>query len=341
MAKKQLGCLSPLGLLVALAVVLSIAGYRWMAGDLLFSPGQVSAARPLGNPLEGFDSHAQFESQCERCHSAWQGADSGRCLACHTNVQEQIVLQTGLHSRLQEPAECLICHSEHLGRDGDISAAARAQYPHNQVGFSLAGHRESADGRAFRCADCHTGAELSFDRGLCESCHAGLDADFVDQHVADTTRDCLACHDGSGALANFDHNAHFALTGGHSELDCASCHGNEQYRNLPADCAACHEEPQLHRSQFGTDCAACHSAATWAPARLRQHDFPLDHGEGGEAACQTCHPADYVSFTCFNCHDHEPSEIDARHEARGLAAAERCIDCHPTGRGDEGSDDDA
>ena len=48
-------------------------------------------------------------------------------------------------------------------------------------------------------------------------------------------------------------------------------------------------------------------------------------------ACQTCHTTTYFENTCYGCHDHEPAEMKAVHEAEGITEMEKCGECHPTG----------
>ncbi len=329
--KKQFGCLSPLGILVALAFALALGVYTWMEGMTPFSPGPVSAAQQLDSPWGEFKSHADFETQCARCHSPWQGADPERCLTCHLDLQEQIARQNKIHGQLQEPKTCLQCHSEHRGRDADISAAGRSDYPHHQVGFSLASHRRPAGNERLLCADCHQDGNYQFDSERCAACHSDREADFVARHASQYGQECLACHDGSGAMANLDHDLLFPLAGGHENLPCQDCHVDKAFRDQASDCANCHEEPPLHRGQFGTHCAACHSAAAWAPAQLQEHAFPLDHGTGEEGLCQLCHPQDLRNYSCAGCHEHAAQEVERQHEGIDRDEPGRCSDCHPKG----------
>ncbi len=333
--RKQPGCLPSTGLLVALLVILIAVGYTLLKGGGLFSPGPLTAAGSHNQSLQGYRSHAEFEDQCTRCHRPWYGVDPSRCGTCHANVRDQITRRHGLHGWLQKPDVCTLCHTEHQGRTADITAAALPSFPHQQVGFSLVRHRHHADGRLFVCADCHPSSDYSFGQTVCEDCHTERDAAFLTRHVAEFGGDCLACHDGSGAMAEFDHDAIFVLEGAHANLECAGCHANGAYKEVPSDCVACHHEPDVHRGQFGTDCVACHTAHAWTPARLLQHAFPLDHGSRGEIECQVCHPGNYVTYTCYNCHEHDRFEIAREHLEEGIQDLEDCVECHLTGREEE------
>ncbi len=335
--KKQLGCLSPTGLLAALIVVVCVGLYTARNGGALFSPGPVTAASPRHAPLDGYDSHAEFESQCARCHRPWRGADPLRCVACHTGVRDQVATRSGLHGQLQNPEACTLCHTEHQGRDADITAAALADFPHQQVGFSLVHHRQRADDQPFTCADCHP-ADYSFDPAICDACHADMDAAFMNRHLADFGPDCLACHDGSGAMSDFDHSIVFVLDGAHASLECNACHIDHQFKGIGSDCVSCHAEPEVHRGQFGADCAACHTTQAWTPAQLLEHTFPLNHGSRTEVECKVCHPSNYVAYTCYGCHEHDPAQVQREHLEEGIRDFENCVECHPTGREEEGDE---
>jgi hypothetical protein len=75
------------------------------------------------------------------------------------------------------------------------------------------------------------------------------------------------------------------------------------------------------------------------PAHLSQHTFPLDHGEEGKIGCQTCHVQNYTTYTCTNCHAHEPTQVREEHESEGIFEFEDCVSCHPTGLEDEAEED--
>jgi hypothetical protein len=41
--------------------------------------------------------------------------------------------------------------------------------------------------------------------------------------------------------------------------------------------------------------------------------------------------ATYTERTCYNCHDHQPAEMEAFHLEAGVTALADCATCHPTG----------
>jgi hypothetical protein len=157
------------------------------------------------------------------------------------------------------------------------------------------------------------------------------------EHMQSFGLNCTGCHDGTGRQAVFDHSRFFVLDGAHAPLACDACHAGPRFDGTPADCSGCHAEPEMHAGLFGTDCAACHTTGVWVPAALRQHTFPLDHGEQGEVACATCHTADYAGYTCFGCHEHTPDETLREHAEENIPAERlsACAECHPTGEEDD------
>jgi mono/diheme cytochrome c family protein len=99
----------------------------------------------------------------------------------------------------------------------------------------------------------------------------------------------------------------------------------------PHECRACHEEPELHAERFGLNCSRCHTLEAWKPALLLRHTFALDHGDKGQVACQTCHTHNYFENTCYECHDHDPEQMQTAHEQEGIYDLDGCATCHPTG----------
>jgi hypothetical protein len=190
------------------------------------------------------------------------------------------------------------------------------------------------------CHDCHLEERLVADLVDCVECHTAGQPDFTPDHAGLFGNDCLACHDGRDTLVNtFDHDDFFILDGSHLEVDCAECHTNPILAGTPTDCAGCHEEPAVHAGLFGLDCVRCHTTEAWTPAQLTRHTFPLDHGDEGQIACQTCHTETYAEYTCYNCHEHDPEETAETHIDEGITDFEDCVACHPTGQEDEAEDD--
>lgn len=476
---------SRLGCLGGLVLILGIVAAIWLTGGEIFSPGLLTAWAEEGKTLQGFQSHAEFEPDCQQCHAPFVGLTAERCEACHTSVQAERAAGQGLHGRLDtdEAAQCGTCHRDHQGRDYNPHTVALKKFDHATIGFSLARHltdydatslecrachnlpqydfilarcvdchaqndpafmeahtaafggdclachdgvdqtsafdhaqtdfpldgahaeqactachnpnlppadtptecqachaepalhagvfatdcatchspaawspanlpqqpafahtqtafqlihhRQDFNGAPLTCAACHTGAAfIPTSTESCVACHGSHDQAFMTQHVQDFGLSCVGCHDGTGNMKDFDHHRVFALEGRHAELECAACHIDQQFRGTPGNCVDCHQEPEAHAGVFGLNCAACHTAAAWAPARLTQHTFPLDHGEQGEIACATCHTASYTQQTCYGCHEHDPGETQARHAELNLSADELndCAACHPTGR---------
>ena len=269
---------------------------------------------------------AHLETACENCHSDGKFAETASdCVACHAEPQE--------HAGMFGTA-CADCHTTSAwtpaGMDGIVFDHAR------ETSFSLARHITDFDGSPFACQTCHTGDEpLQVTDADCQSCHAKPEPTFITEHTALFGPVCQECHDGTGKMADFDHVMVWPLTGQHAAQECTACHINQTYQGTPTECVACHEEPPIHFGIFGTDCANCHTSDAWLPAQLRQHTFPLDHGEQGELACETCHTsASYTAYTCITCHEHNQDQIWEDHDELGktLEALQACAECHPTGR---------
>jgi hypothetical protein len=205
-------------------------------------------------------------------------------------------------------------------------------FPHDLVGYSLAGHGLRADGKPFTCTDCHTESLARFDVLTCDDCHRQDDAAFMQAHVADFGAGCLDCHDGidSYSRASFDHSRVFPLTGGHVDAACSGCHSGARtmadLQAAPTDCYACHAQDDAHSGQFGQDCAACHVTADWRDVAF-DHSltaFPLT-GQHATVECAECHVTQVFAGTptdCVACH----VEDDAHDGQFGRD----CATCHVT-----------
>ncbi len=281
---------------------------------------------------------AHASTACVTCHEGLRfdipKVDAGDCGSCHTDVHRGAFVQP-----------CAACHTT------TSFDALRAGIVH-PADFPLEGaHLQTS------CESCHTddvgGAftPLSTD---CLSCHR---SDYrrtvlVDHVALGFSSECTECHSMLAwrDVTGFDHTAvsgGFELTGAHARIDCRSCHSlpGGGVPSTPAgagDCIACHQadyNEQHAGSGFPTDCTMCHRLTTWGAARF-DHDakfFPIYSGKHRSAwsSCADCHqvPADFATFTCLSCHEHERTRMDDEHrEVAGYVYdSPSCLSCHPNG----------
>ena len=244
--------LSPVGLGITLLVTLGLVVSFWRDGYSMFNPGELTSQNRSNVTLSGFSSHAAFESQCERCHAPLETTMADLCLQCHQTVMNQIAGPVGTHGDLGNIQDCRVWHPDHRGRDYDPMAAAYVHFDHTLTGFSLIWHQVDFDTTPMDCFDCHineNGLELT--PGACQSCHTEYAAAYMETHLHDFGENCLACHDGSGDMTQFNHDkTRFPLEGMHTQTRCGGCHIDGQLSNLPLVCDACHAEPDLHFGLF-------------------------------------------------------------------------------------------
>jgi hypothetical protein len=335
MKNSRLGCLTPAGLISAGLTVLIVVGFAFLRGGAIFSPGTLNA-QP-GASLQGFTSHAEFGDQCSLCHAPFwetQGM-SARCEACHTAVHADLSDPVSLHGAIMvynPGATCQSCHPDHHGPDGLLFNLKDMNFPHETVGWSLAGHASLPNGNPFTCAECHAQDLTTFDPLICQTCHTRLDAAYMADHLLSFGPACLDCHDGVDSYgADFDHSlVAFPLTGKHLDLPCSACHLDAPsipaLRLTPTACADCHTEDDAHLGSLGDDCASCHTTAGWSPS-IYNHAlsvFKLD-GRHVDVECEDCHLEGVFKGTptdCYACH-----AADDEHQGR---YGTLCATCHST-----------
>ena len=276
---------------------------------------------------------AHETTRCESCHvgGEFEGTPQ-ECVACHAEpLEHQAMFGT----------DCRTCHTTTAWQPANF---ADAPFDHERTSFSLARHITDFDGSEMACTHCHVGEEtIPVADTTCETCHATAVPAFMSEHTALFGSSCRSCHDGLDSMVAFDHATVWPLAGQHATIACTACHVDQVFQGTPRDCAACHAEPEIHFGIFGTDCANCHTVEAWLPAQLRQHTFPLDHGEQGTLACTACHTStSYTTYDCTTCHEHNREEMVDEHDDLNLTQAELidCASCHPTGHEDEAEDDD-
>lgn len=335
MTSRRLGCLSGSGVIAAALTLCLVSAMTAWRGGVWFSPGALNAQTGAA-ALGGIASHADSDGRCQLCHGTpWQrGTMSEHCLACHTTIRNEMDDPGSLHGALKRTRinmQCRSCHTEHQGEAASLTQIASTGFPHEALGYSLAGHSQLTDGRDFVCTDCHTVGLSSFDPQTCRSCHRTVNLQYMEAHEADFGSVCLGCHDGVDRYSKdrFDHNnLRFALTGKHVATPCASCHVYARtvsdLQLTPVECGECHQEDDSHEGRFGTDCDACHITEGWKPATFDHATgaFPLTGGHA-QVKCTQCHTSNVYQgtpTTCARCH---------RDPAYHLAAfGTECADCH-------------
>jgi len=332
MQKNRLGCFTGTGILATLVTLFAIAGVAFASGSEMFAAGPLNAE--AGNAYGGVTSHAQI-AECRACHTApWERETmADRCLACHTDIAQQMFDVAKLHGAITNKSPnlpCRDCHPEHRGPSAPLTDLGNNEFPHEVLGYSLNGHRFKVTREPFVCRDCHPNDIAAFASDSCLNCHRQMDIAFAQAHLLSFGTDCLACHDGVDRYGDdFDHNKFvFQLTGGHADVSCTKCHLDARtiadLQSAPQDCFSCHYPDDPHGGRFGGDCAACHSISGWKPAKFDHNlsAFKLE-GEHAEAACEECHRNGVYAGTpsdCYSCH-----QRDDEHNGR---FGTNCAACH-------------
>jgi hypothetical protein len=330
------------GILILVLLFAGLGAALWRSGGLAFSPGSLSAKSRAGLVLQGYESHAEFEQNCQLCHQPLETGQAELCLDCHMPVEVQIQTGSSLHGVIERADRCSDCHSEHQGRDFDLLRDALVRFDHSVTTFSLDWHQLDYDAAPMKCTGCHAMApEFSFTVEKCEECHRTEDSDFIQQHVRDFGKACLDCHDGKDRMTGFDHQTTgFPLQGKHAAVACVGCHAGVGFENTPSQCMDCHAEPEIHRGAFNSECVSCHSPQAWKPASLNgrhfihavQAGFSLErHGidyAGALMTCKSCHPDSIDVFglpACIDCHANQEAAFMDQHTSQ---FGTECLACH-------------
>ncbi|MGA2623345.1 MAG: hypothetical protein ABSF91_05775 [Bacteroidota bacterium] len=306
-----------------------------------------------------------FSHDCTQCHTTtgWSPASfdhastrfpltgshiAVQCLSCHISGNYQITYTdcyqchqsdylrptnpnhvTAIFSR-----DCTPCHT--------TTAWIPSTFSHSSTKLPLTGAHLT-----IQCQSCHTSGNYQLVYINCYQCHQN---DFQTaanpNHVAGNfTHDCTQCHSTTAwSPATFDHSAtKFPLTGTHLTTPCQSCHTGGNYQLVYADCYQCHQSdyqrptnPNHVVANFGHDCSPCHTTTAWTPSTFNhdQQYFKIYSGRHLQqwTYCTDCHtnPANYATFSCINCHEHNQSETDSAHQ--GVAgysySSPACYNCH-------------
>lgn len=273
-------------------------------------------------PGEVIAGHADLETECSSCHKMFdKDGQKVLCLDCHDAVAADFNAQSGFHGMFQDVRDsaCSSCHTDHIGRDGDITVLDEAAFDHSFTDFELIGaHLEVA------CNECHAASTKRRDAtSFCNDCHNEDDV-----HKTTLGEDCSSCHKPTEWKdANFDHDSTgYPLTGKHTTVTCLDCHVDETYQNAPTTCVGCHKADDAHDGRSGDQCESCHNPSDWSDSSFsheRDTTFPLQ-GKHARLGCADCHSEnpfnDQMDTACISCH----TEDDSHDGHNGL----ECNDCH-------------
>jgi hypothetical protein len=304
------------GVLGLLCLVV-VAGYGNSAGA-----ADSFSFEKLLMPGELIEGHAEYEEECSNCHGDDASiSQTSLCLDCHEDVASDIQQTRGFHGPVTNAGnrECKDCHSDHIGRQGDIVNLDKDSFDHSQTDFEL---KDKHVGIV--CASCHL-AEKKYRQApnRCFTCH-----ETEDRHQGAFGKECQDCHSPAGwSDTDFDHGkTKFSLLGRHQEIQCNACHPDEKYSDTPSACFSCHAINDVHNNRNGEQCEKCHSATGWEKLSFdhnKDTDFALKDGHGN-LACNACHQQSgfdkKLSTLCIDCHQN-----DDEHNGQN---GEKCDSCH-------------
>jgi len=306
--------------------------------------------------------HAKYEHECEKCHKSFdKPAQTRLCRDCHKKISKDIDRNVGLHGRSKQIRDkaCRDCHTDHIGRNANVILLDRDTFDHNLTDFPLIGRHAERD-----CKLCHKKRKNNKGRkgrfrgtpNQCVECHKD-----DEPHGGRLGKVCNICHrESEWRDFIFDHDrTEFPLVGKHRGTQCADCHPNEHYKNIPTKCAACHKRDDRHEGRYGQKCKNCHSPINWfklvfnhdkdTKFKLRFSHTKLNCGnchkgkniykENLKTSCVSCHKFDDIhrgrnGVKCNNCHtersfkkakfDHDKTDFPLKGKHKKIA----CKDCH-------------
>lgn len=271
--------------------------------------------------LSGPHSHLEGISNCTQCHVLGNKVSADKCLTCHTEIKERTTIQKGYHASSDvKGKECIVCHSDHHGKNFQMIRFDIAKFDHNLTGFTL-----SSPHAKKQCADCHN-VKFIADQKIktkkftylgvgteCLSCHA-------DYHQKTLSSDCLSCHspDTFKPAPKFSHDkTNFRLVGKHLTVDCSKCHkvemtGGKKFQDFRIPnyyCSNCHKDP--HQNKFGQSCNQCHNEDSFEVVKgvkgfdHNKTDFKLEDKHLA-VNCKACHKTKFTDplkyKLCTDCH---------------------------------------
>ena len=315
-----------------------VVTFAWFP-SLIAAEQELSLKQMLLTPGDLVEGHADIENKCESCHVHFEKSNqTPLCLDCHEEINDDIKTKTAFHGQISDKGikDCKNCHTDHKGRDFDITGLDKDNFDHSMTDFTLQGSHSNLE-----CSSCHTALkkpstqevkglkELPVGEGFrfkifeCDSCH-------VDFHEEALGSECDSCHNSKAwTSSDFEHDkTDFPLDGRHKNLQCNSCHIDNRLEKIDTQCQSCHLAKEPHLGVFGTECADCHSAEQWKPKSYNHrketgYQLKGSHFEhnGKALACIACHSEELKPATqCIGCH----SDDDTHQGANG----DSCQNCH-------------
>ena len=299
--------------------------------------------------------HADIENECEKCHASFDSDSfTEQCLDCHEEIAADRDQRKGFHGlqAFSLNSTCETCHTDHEGRDYDITNLQADIFDHQYTNFPLTGSHEFQE-----CKQCHEPNEKHRDADpACFSCHED-----DDNHFGRLGEQCEDCHKTLlwKDTKAYDHSeTDFPLEGKHETVRCQSCHIAEQYTFEEHTCVSCHKAADIHEGSNGNECNDCHTPEGWTEVDFDHDDtdFPLRgshekivcqacHAPGEDPAntpqeCNACHANDDIHFgrngkDCESCHDSNSwkkhdfdHDRDTNYRLTGLHLEVECTQCH-------------
>lgn len=266
------------------------------------------------NPGVLVKGHGELRNNCFDCHSIGKGAPTENCIACHN--LSGIGIKT--------------------------SAGLLIEKPNNKTNLL---HKSIKDLQCYNCHTEHNG--LSRENAMVNFTHSVLPEQMQ--------KNCVGCH----ADNKPDNKIHNAVSS-----DCSSCHNTDSWKRAEFkhkllfekqnDCRGCHSnkipDDVLHNGlTASSQCSQCHGTNVWKPSTF-DHIKYFRFDDNHPSDCTKCHNVNenFKSYTCYNCHEHQPSRIADKHLEEGIRDFNNCVKCHRSGDEDEakgkdnkgGNDDD-
>jgi len=284
---------------------LSLFPVLTMSTETYVEQKELSLKQMLLMPGKVVKSHAKIESQCNKCHLHFDKLNQAPlCLDCHENIQKDLDNKTNFHSTITKNkiTKCSDCHTDHKGREHDISSLDIDRFEHDRTEFKLEGSHKN-----IQYNQCHLekydGFRIELTDNKCMSCHE-------DTHQGKFEETCQQCHNStSWRTDDFDHGkTNFNLQGKHQDLSCQSCHINDISMEIGDQCVNCHRGKDKHLGVFKDKCQSCHNEDDWQENNYN-HFSETEYallGEHKSLKCNACHFEELSpEKQCSNCHKND------------------------------------